>query len=191
MKTIFSLLFILVQFVSIHSFADIKIAEFSIPEKISIEKKDLQLNGTAFRKVSMFNVKVWLSALYLETLETQAEMILDSKAIKVIDLYPMYEISAADSVKGWKLAFDDNCELKCTLLKPEIARFMSAVTAFKKGDRYRYIFLASEVKFELNEKEVFHSKSPDFTRLLLSTWIGNKPPTVEVKQGLLRGSAKL
>lgn len=191
MKTIFMTLVISIQFISFNSVADLKIADFNIPEKILIEKKNLELNGTAFRTVSMFNVKVWLSTLYLETLEKTAEKILDSKTVKVIDLYPMYEISAADSAKGWKLAFDDNCETKCEILKPEIARFMATIPQFKKSDRYRYIFLTSEVKFLLNEKELFHSTSVDFTRLLLSTWIGNKPPTPEVKTGLLKGSVKL
>ena len=177
--------------VSFNVFADIKLAEFNVPEKLTIEKKNLELNGTAFRTVSMFNVKVWLSALYLEAHETNAKTILESKTSKVIDLYPMYEISTSDSVKGWKLAFDDNCESKCELLKPEITRFMNSVPQFKKGDRYRYIFTSSDVTNLINDKVIFHSTSPEFAVFLLSTWIGKKPPTAEVKQGLLKGSAKL
>lgn len=188
MKTI--LLFLLLNSLGFNATADIKIAGFSVPEKITVEKKNLQLNGTAFRVVSMFNVKVWLSALYLEALETKADAILATKTIKVIDLYPMYEVSAADSVKGWKLAFDDNCENHCESLKSEMKRFMDAVPQFKKDDRYRYLFTATEVKSLINDKEIFHSTSPEFTTLLLSTWIGKKPPTAEVKQGLLQGSAK-
>ena len=171
-------------------FADLKIGDFNLPEKITIDKTNLVLNGTAYRTVSMFNVKVWLSSLYLEAAEKKAEAILASKTMKIIDLYPMYEISASDSVKGWKLAFDDNCEEKCESLKPEIKRFMNSVPQFKKGDRYRYLFSATEVKFLLNDKELFHSTSAEFTTLLLSTWIGKKPPTAEVKQGLLKGYAK-
>lgn len=189
MKTIF--LFTLFSMITNFAIADLKIAEFNVPEKVTIEKKNLELNGAAFRTVSMFNVKVWLSALYLESPQTKADSILSSTTIKLIDLYPMYEISAADSVKGWKLAFDDNCETQCEFLKPEIARFMTTIPQFKKNDRYRYIFLASEVKCLINDKEIFHSTSPEFTKLLLSTWIGKKPPTAEVKLGLLKGSAKL
>ncbi len=172
-------------------FADLKIADFTIPEKITIDKTNLILNGTGFRKVSVFNVKVWLSALYLEKNETSAKAIVDSATKKVIDLYPMYEVSAADSIKGWKLAFEQNCEPKCEELKTEIADFLKKVPDFKKNDRYRYIFTNLYAQSILNDKEIFSSKNPEFAKLLLRTWIGEKPPTVEVKKGLLTGSAAL
>ena len=161
------------------------VGDFNVPDKISIEKKTLSLNGTAYRKVTAFKVKVWLSSLYLETLSSNSEDILNSKSIKVVDLYPMYEISASDSVKGWQLAFDDNCETKCAELKPEIKKFLATVPDFKKKDTYRYVFTEQGIDHYINEKLIFKSTLPEFSKLLLSTWIGKKPPTDEVKKGLL------
>lgn len=163
----------------------LKVGDFNVPDKINIEKKTLLLNGSAYRKVTAFKVKVWLSALYLETLSSNSEDILNSKTIKAVDLYPMYEISARDSVKGWQLAFDDNCDSKCAELKPEIQKFLAAVPDFKKKDNYRYEFTEHGVDQFINEKLIFKSTNLDFSKLLLSTWIGKKPPTDEVKKGLL------
>ena len=163
----------------------ISIGDFNVPDKISVQKKTLLLNGTAYRKVSAFKVKVWLSALYLETLSKNSDDILNSKTIKAIELYPLYEITAGDSVKGWQLAFDDNCETNCTELKPEIQKFLASVTDFKKKDFYRYEFSENGVEHFINNKLIFKSNNSNFAKLLLATWIGKKPPTEEVKKGLL------
>lgn len=159
--------------------------DFNVPEKITIEKKSLVLNGTAYRKVTAFKVKVWLSALYLESPSKSSEDILNSKTFKVVDLYPMYDISASDSVKGWQLAFDDNCETKCAEITPEIQKFLATVSDFKKKDTYRYEFTDRGVEHFINSKLIFKSTNLEFSKLLLSTWIGKKPPTDEVKKGLL------
>ena len=55
--------FLLVGFAWL-SHADVKIDDILMPETVMVETKKLVLNGTSFRKASLFNVKVWLSGLY-------------------------------------------------------------------------------------------------------------------------------
>ena len=171
--------------------ANLTLSGISIPQKIAIEKTTLELNGTTYRKVSLFNVKVWLSALYLETLTTDSDSAINSKTMKVIDLHALYDISAADSIKGWKMAIENNCESKCQTLEPEIKKFYSSVPDFKKNSHYRYIFTATGLQILLDDKEIFKSTQPEFATLLLKTWIGKKPPSEDIKKNLLRGSVKL
>ncbi len=170
--------------------ADLSLSGFNIPQKIVIEKTTLELNGTTYRKVSLFNVKVWLSALYLETLTTDSETAINSKTMKVIDLYALYDISASDSVKGWKLAIESNCESKCQALEPEIKKFYASIPDFKKNSHYRYIFTTMGLQILLDGKEIFISNQPEFSNLLLKTWIGKNPPSEDIKKELLKGSAK-
>ena len=171
--------------------ANVSLSGVSIPQKIVIEKTTLELNGTTYRKVSLFNVKVWLSALYLETLTTDSDSAINSKTMKVIDLHALYDISASDSVKGWKMAIENNCEFKCQTLEPEIKKFYSSVPDFKKNSHYRYIFTATGLQILLDDNEIFKSTQPEFATLLLKTWIGNKPPSEDIKKDLLRGPVKL
>lgn len=178
-------LFFLISLVVSQSSLAKQVDGFDIPDTMSFESKDLVLNGTGARIVSFFRVKVWVSALYLESRTSNADEILQSKGLKVIDLYPLYEISASDSQKGWKIAFDDNCKPKCSDLQGEIDRFYTSVPEFKKKDLYRYVFTDSGTRVLLNQKEIFSSKDLDFSYLLLSTWIGKNPPTPAVKSGVL------
>lgn len=167
------------------SFADVKIDNILMPDTVKVGTKKLILNGTSFRKASLFNVKVWLSGLYLEKKSDQSEEILNSTTIKVIRLFPLYNISITDSVKGWKVAFDGNCENQCKTLDPEIQKFLNSLPEFKKKDEYLYTFNSHGVSYTLNDKEIFKSESSEFSRLLLATWIGKKPPTEEARRGLL------
>ncbi len=165
--------------------ADVIVDSFSFSEETTIESKKLFLNGTAFRKASLFNVKIWLAGLYLENKTNQSEEILSSSSMKMIRLFPLYNISASDSVKGWKVALADNCESSCQTLSDEIKNFLSSVPEFKKKDEYVYTFFKDGIYYSLNGKEVFKSNNLAFARLLLATWIGKKPPTVDVRKGLL------
>lgn len=178
----------LIAFLLPPSFAEVTIDQFRLPKRIEVEGKTLTLNGTAYRKASLFKVKVWFGSLYLESPSSDSESILSSKTKKVIDLIPLYDVSASDSVKGWKLAFDENCAPTCETLKPQIEEFLKSVPAFKKSDRYRYIFGEDGIVVYLNNVKHFSIASPDFARLILSTWIGKKPATEEIKKGMLNGA---
>ena len=165
--------------------AEVIIDNFSFSEETTVDAKKLFLNGTAFRKASLFNVKIWLAGLYLESKSNQSDEILSSPSVKMIRIFPLYNISASDSIKGWKVAFADNCENSCQTLSEEIKRFLLSVPEFKKKDEYVYTFSKDGVYYSLNSKEVFKSNNLAFARLLLATWIGKKPPTDEVRKGLL------
>ena len=114
--------------------AEVLIDNFTFADEIIVDSKKLFINGTAFRKASLLNVKIWLSGLYLENKSNQSIEILNSSTIKLIRLFPLYDISASDSRKGWKVAFDENCESSCQSLDEEIKRFLLSVPTFKKKD---------------------------------------------------------
>lgn len=181
---------LILVFLSSIAFADVSFSGKTIPAKIVINKTQLLLNGITYRKVSMFNVKVWLGALYLENSATDSNVVISSKTTKVIDLHALYDISASDSVKGWKLAIDSNCQPECKKIDAEILKFYSSVPDFKKNSFYRYIFTELGMQILLENKEIFKSSSPEFAKVLLKTWIGENPPSEEIKKDLLMGSAK-
>lgn len=188
MKTL--LILAALSLVAEFSSADATYAGVKVPEKIVFQKNVLKLNGVAIRKVSLFKVMVWVSALYTETAMTDAEKIINSKSIRIIDLYALYDVSAADSVKGWKLAFDSNCETKCQILESEIQRFYKTVPDFKKNSIYRYVFNPTGVLILLNDSEIFATQDPEFSSLLLKTWIGKNPPSEQIKVELIKGPAE-
>ncbi len=180
---IFFVLFSLICF-NVFS-ADLKIDQIVIKDDVTLDSKKLILNGVSFRKVGFFKVKVWLSALYLEKKSTDSDAIIKSNEIKSVILHPLYKVSAEDSVKGWKLAFDKNCQSMCDSIKDDLHLFLNSIPDFKIKDVYIYSFSDQGFKYTVNGQEIFKSNNIKLAQVILSTWIGPLQPEVEIKNNLL------
>jgi hypothetical protein len=105
--------------------------------------------------------------------------------VKLIDVWPTYDISAEDSRKGWDYSIQENCAPHCEQLKADIAAFLEAVGEFKSKDHHRYIFSDKGLSFTNNGKEVFKTADVKFAKMLLATWLGSNPPTEKLKNAML------
>lgn len=169
--------------------ADLKFGDFTIPHEYVIDGKKLVLNGASYRKVGFIRVKVWLSALYLEEKSDKADEIVKSPETKVIVLHPLYDVSAADSVKGWRLSLDQKCDEACKKLAPDVQKFLDSVPEFKIKDRYVYFFTGKGMSYSVNDKLLFKTENKELSQLVLSTWIGSRQDNKDVEKNLLGRSA--
>ncbi len=158
---------------------------FTVPDQIRIDGRLLRLSGVAARTVSLLRVRVWVSALYLQQHEVDYQRILTSDQYKLIDLFPTYNASQADSRQGWKTEIEENCDKQCEPLRPELDRFLATVPEFRKGDSHRYIFSPDGLQCLLNGKTIYASNNRSLATLILSTWIGKHPPSEAVRNSLL------
>ena len=165
----------------------------NFPAEMSVKGKTLHQQGAGHRTASLFNVKVYIAALYLEkTLADSkaAQDLIASNQMKLIELNPLYDISKEDSEKGWNLALQEACARQCQEIQKEQASFLKSVPAFKKGDHHRYEFTSDQFEFFLNEKRIYQSKDKIFAQVLLKTWIGEKPVSESLKKNLLGEKSK-
>jgi protoheme ferro-lyase len=165
--------------------ADLTFNDIKIPSDYPHGGKTLTLSGATYRKVGFLRVKVWLSALYVEKKIEQALPLINSDQTKVITLFPLYDVSASDSVKGWKLSLDENCDANCKKLAPEVKKFLDSVPEFKKKDRYVYIFTKDGMSYSVNDKELFKSNQPELGKVILSTWLGPRQADKDIEKSLL------
>jgi len=159
------------------------------PEQISLEGRELQLNGIGLRTASRLFIRanIYAAALYLESPMTRADEVLDSPGFKQISLRYLYDISQADMKRAWAYSFEQNCAAACERLKPQIAAFDALVDGVVSGDLYAYRFLSDRVEIVRNGVARGSVAGAEFARLLLATWIGAAPPTEELKASLLSG----
>jgi hypothetical protein len=165
--------------------SDQKMGDITVPGTIEFQGEKLILNGTAFRTAGFLNTKVYLGALYLKAKSGVAEEIINSTDTRIIEVWPKYDIVAADSAKGWDKSLKDNCDVSCAELKDEINKFLSSIGDFKTGDHHRYVFSKSGLFFLNNGKEVFKSSNLAFSKLIITTWLGKVPPTEKLKNAML------
>ncbi len=197
MKTILSTtykllvpIFLILNLVALSSLADdLKFEDIKVPSKLIHDGKTLVLNGASYRKVGFIRLKVWLSALYLEKKSGEVDQVINSNETKIIVLHPLYDVSAADSVKGWRLSLDEKCDESCKKLKPEVKKFLDSVPEFKIKDRYIYVFTKVGMSYSVNDKLIFKSENRALGSLILSTWIGARQNDKTIEKNMMGHSS--
>lgn len=151
------------------------------PTEIRFGEATLKKKGEGIRKAGWFGIKIYSAALYSN--EDKVELKNNGAVILLEYLYK--EIVKSDMQKGWKKSIDDNCKESCTDIAEEINDFYNSQSTIKSGDKIKYEFTPNSCNILKNNNSTFKCKSQKFSEVLLSTFIGEHPPTKELKKSLL------
>lgn len=148
----------------------------------------LIMNGRGVREVSAFGVDVYRAALYLEKVSSDERAILTSDSKKKLAMIYLRDIDGADIVKAWDKSLTENClpPLKrCGEMGAARKVFLSLLEDASSQERWDFEFSKEGVRILRENSELAVIEDEDFSRLLLATWIGPKPPTEDLKRSLL------
>jgi hypothetical protein len=158
----------------------------SFPDQEPLDGKSLVLNGLGLRKATIFKVKVYVAALYLEARSPDAQAILRSPQLKKIDMRFMHDVDARKMRDAFQEAFEANCPPNCDALSPKLKQIQSWITDIKSGESMQFVFRPGKVEAIVKGKSAGTVEGGmDFSSVFLATWLGKKPPTEELKEGLL------
>ena len=165
-----------------------EIAGVTLPDEVTLEGADtpLPLNGAGIRE--KFFVDVYVGALYLVEKTRDAQAAIDAPGAKRILMHFVYkEVSKEKLVDGWHEGFKANTD-RATLeaIKPRIEQFAALFRDARKGDEYALDYLPGEgTRVLFNGTLLGTIEGEDFTRSLLGIWLGDKPVTKDLKEGML------
>jgi len=154
-------------------------------DTISTHGHRLVLNGLGLRQMTIFKVKVYVAALYLEHASADGAKILKSHEHKKLDIVFLRDVEAKDIVHSWDEGFARNCEVGCEALKPQLMRLDSLMTDVKKGQKVSFYFQGNQFELSTPGKAPVVFDSPGFSEMILATFIGKQPPSEELKAGML------
>jgi hypothetical protein len=158
-----------------------------LPDSWTVGDKTLRLNGIGARVYSLFKVRIYVAGLYLDQPSKDAGAILASPAPKVVHLQMLHPVSRDDSVKVWRDAFAESCRPPCAVEPAALDRFLGLVRDVDKNTTLTYVFTDKGLQLGYDGKVAGDVESPTLARLVLATFIGDRPPTPELKRGLLGG----
>jgi Chalcone isomerase-like len=162
-----------------------ELAGVTMPDRQDIGGYHLVLNGMGLRTYSILRVKIYVAGLYLEHRLTDGNAILNSSRPKLLHFVFLHDVGAADARKSWREGFDRNCLAPCRLPGDKIDQFLAAIPSVHEGDTSSLLFTGRKVDFLLNGHLLGRVTDPDFTRVILATFVGPYPTSEEVKSGLL------
>jgi len=157
----------------------------AFPDKITVGTANLTLNGLGIRTKVFF--KIYIGALYLPAKESDALKILTADEPKQLVMHFLYkEVGKDKLLEGWDEGFKNNSPEKVAALKEQIAKFDSFWSDMKKDDVAVLTYVPGQgTKVEIKGKEMGIIEGKEFAQALFAIWLGPKPPTEDLKKGLL------
>jgi Chalcone isomerase-like len=183
-KTALSLAGAVFMLASILNLQAAKLAGVTMPDTTTVGDKPLILNGLGLR--SEFMVKVYVAGLYLEHKSPDPDAIIQANAPKRIVMHFLHDATTKQLRDGFDQSFKDNTPDAETTMKASTDRLLGALEPLKAGDQMVFTYdPATGSTLAINGKDKLTIAGPAFSQVLFSVWLGPKPPTANLKKGIL------
>lgn len=189
MKKILLLLTFLfsVQFSTVSAQTQLEVNGVTVPRKIEIQNKTMQLNGAGGR--SKMWLEVYVQALYLSQLSKDPKFIIDSDtemAIRIEITSAM--VSSNKLTKAMNTGFEKSAGSNLEELRPRIEEFKTFLSdAITEKDVFILAYNPLDQTVNVYKNEVLKGKIPgfDFKKALFGIWLSDKPVDETLKKHLL------
>jgi hypothetical protein len=161
------------------------VAGVNVPDAATVAGQKLVLNGAGLRKKAFF--KVYVGALYLPSKTSSADAALANTGPNRISMNFMMDVGAGKLTDAWSEGFSgNNSAADVAKLKARIDRFNALWSDVEEGDVVELDFVpgtGTQVKIKGQVKGSI--EGDDFNRAMLRIWLGPKPPSDDLKNGML------
>jgi hypothetical protein len=189
MKKILLLLTFLisVQFSTVSAQATLEVNGVTVPRKIEVQNKTMQLNGAGGR--SKMWLEVYVQALYLSQLSQDPKFIIDSDtemAIRIEITSSM--VSSNKLTKAMNTGFEKSAGSNLEELRPRIEQFKTLLSdPITEKDVFVLWYNPFDQTVNVIKNEVVKGKITgfDFKKALFGIWLSDKPVDETLKKHLL------
>jgi hypothetical protein len=159
------------------------LAGVTLPDSSSAAGHALVLNGIGLR--SRFSFKVYVAALYLPQKTSDGAAVVKAEVPKRIVLHFVRDVDDKTIREAIAGGFDANAQAN---LKSQIDQFTSALESFKVGDEMTVTYVpGTGTILNVKGKDKVTISGGAFAQALFGIWLGPKPPSADLKKGLLGG----
>lgn len=157
-----------------------------MPDTTTVNNKTLHLNGMGLREATWLKIDVYVAALYVENVSSDAAALVAANETKMIVLKFKRDVGRGDITKAWSEGFKNNATVPVEKLKPLIDRLNAWMPSFNEDDILSFTIIPGQgVTVAVNGVRKGTLGDDDFARSLVSIWLGPKPPTKALKSGML------
>jgi hypothetical protein len=155
----------------------------TLADTVKAGGKTLLLNGVGLRKKAMF--KVYVGGLYLESPSKDAGAILSSDQAKAIRLHFLRDLKKGQLVEAFQEGFDANAKDKAAQ-KATFDKMLALVPDVKEGSTMTFTYVPGKgTTLQVADKELGAFEGKGFADAVFSIWLGPKPPSEDLRKGML------
>jgi hypothetical protein len=175
------------QFSTVSAQAQLEVNGVTVPRKIEVQNKTMQLNGAGGR--SKMWLEVYVQALYLSQLSQDPKFIIDSDtemAIRIEITSSM--VSSNKLTKAMNTGFEKSAGSNLEELRPRIEQFKTLLSdAITEKDVFILWYNPLDQTLNVIKNDVPKGKITgfDFKQALFGIWLSDKPVDETLKKHLL------
>ncbi|WP_026727927.1 chalcone isomerase family protein [Flavobacterium denitrificans] len=176
-----------VQFSTVSAQTQLEVNGVTVPRKIEIQNKTMQLNGAGGR--SKMWLEVYVQALYLSQLSQDPKFIIDSDtemAVRIEITSSM--VSSNKLTKAMNTGFEKSAGSNLEALRPRIEQFKTFLSdAITEKDVFILFYNPLDQTVNVIKNDVPKGKIQgfDFKQALFGIWLSDKPVDETLKKHLL------
>jgi hypothetical protein len=161
------------------------ISGISLPEAVSVNGRELSLNGTGIGKKLLF--EVYVIGLYLETRTSNAAAAIKAEEGKRIVLTMLRDVSRETFVQAVEKCMLRNSAPVMPTLRFRLDVLEQALPSLKKGEVVDFTYLPGSGTTMRGQGQEMAIPGKDFADALFSAWLGPKPDSPALQRSLLVG----
>ena len=155
----------------------------TLPDTLKAGEKTLKLNGLGLRKKAVF--KVYVGGLYLESPSKAAGAILAADQAKAIRMHFLRDLTKAQLVEAFQEGFEANVKDRAPQ-KAAFDRMLALVPDVKEGSTMTFAYVPGKgTTLSVGSKELGVFQGKGFAEAVFAIWLGPKPPSEDLKKGML------
>jgi hypothetical protein len=161
-----------------------ELAGVKVPDTLSAGGTTLKLNGAGVRKKAI--ISVYVGGLYLTAPSKDAAAILAADAPKAVSMHFVRSVSKAQLVDSFKEGFEANAKEKAAAQSANIEKLFGMLSDVKEGDAMVFAYVPGKgTTVSKGDKPMGTIEGKEFADAIFALWLGPKPPSGDLKKGML------
>lgn len=157
----------------------------SLSDSVTVEGKELKLNGMGLRRKFVFNV--YVAGLYVESPSGDGAAILSKDEIRRVDMVMLRDLDRKSIVDALRMGVEKNAGDRHESLKERMEKFAAVIPDLKKGQALTVVYLPGKGTRVEGQGQSYTAEGKEFADALFSVWVGKFPVDDGLKKGMLGG----
>lgn len=162
-----------------------ELAGVKMADSMSLEGKELKLNGIGLRTKVFF--KVYVAGLYVETPNKDGAALISSDQVKHISLKMLRDLDKGKITEAIREGFDKNSKAQLPALKERLDKLLASINDLKSGQSLNITYVPAKGVTLGGDAGKLTIEGKDFADALFAVWLGSNPVEADLKKGLLGG----
>ena len=162
-------------------------AGVTMPDTMQVDGATVQLNGLGLRSFTMLRIRGYVGGLYLTTKTHDAEQAMAEPGPKALVIRYIRGASLSQVHDLYMESSRNYCaHHSCSdSQKASFETLLGSIRPVRPGDSSSFLMGAKGVEVLFDGQPVAHLDDPAFGRVILDSDLGDMPPSIELKNGLL------